>query len=125
MPPHPQIPREEPVHDILAAEAFAVPAPDPTLGEAKPHDVLAAEEFAMPAPDPTLHHPPVVLPTDLTGAADPRDVLAAEEFAMPAPPPHPGGVPASAARASWGRTVVAGVAAVVGVRVVTRALRRR
>jgi hypothetical protein len=66
-----------------------------------------------------------VLPTDLTGAADPRDVLAAEEFAMPAPPPHPGGVAAADARASWARTVVAGAAAFVGVRMVARALRRR
>ena len=57
--------REEPPHDILAAEAFAVPAPDPRLrprhdlrlpgdpaGIAEPHDILAAEEFAMPAPEP-------------------------------------------------------------------------
>jgi hypothetical protein len=123
--PEPQIPHEEPVHDVLAAEAFAVPAPDPSLGDAAAHDVLAAEEFAMPAPDPTLHHPPVVLPTDLTGAADPRDVLAAEEFAMPAPPPHPGGGVARGARASWGRTAVAGAAAFVGLRVVARKLRRR
>ncbi len=53
---------EEPAHDILAAEAFAVPAPDPALrrrvvlpddptGVAEPHDILAAEEFAMPAPE--------------------------------------------------------------------------
>jgi hypothetical protein len=49
------------------------------------HDVLAAEAFAMPAPDPTLHHGPVVLPEDPTGIAEPHDVLAAEEFPMPAP----------------------------------------
>jgi hypothetical protein len=53
------------------------------------HDILAAEEFAMPAPDPTIHHGPVVLPDDLTGAQEPRDVLVAEEFALPAGPPHP------------------------------------
>jgi hypothetical protein len=47
------------------------------------HDVLAAEAFAMPAPDPRLHHGPVVLPDDPTGIAEPHDVLAAEEFAMP------------------------------------------
>ena len=52
----------EPAHDILAAEAFAVPAPDPRLrlglvlpddpvGIPEPHDILAAEEFAMPAPE--------------------------------------------------------------------------
>ncbi len=114
-----------PAHDVLAAEMYAVPAPDPQLLDAEAHDVLAAEEFAVPAPDPTLHHPPVVLPGDLTGAAEARDVLAAEEFAMPAPPPHPGGVVARRARASWGRTALAGAAAFVGVRAVARALRRR
>jgi hypothetical protein len=50
------------------------------------HDVLAAEAFAVPAPDPSLHHGPVVLPDDPTGIAEPHDVLAAEEFAMPAAP---------------------------------------
>jgi hypothetical protein len=49
------------------------------------HDVLAAEAFAMPAPDPDLHHGPVLLPEDPTGVPEPHDVLAAEEFAMPAP----------------------------------------
>ena len=49
------------------------------------HDILAAEEFAVPAPDPSLHHQPVVLPDDPSGIAEPHDVLAAEEFAMPAP----------------------------------------
>jgi hypothetical protein len=47
-------------------------------------DVLAAEEFGVPAPDPALHHEKLELPTDLVGE-EPRDVLAAEEFAMPAP----------------------------------------
>jgi hypothetical protein len=55
-----------------------IPAEEPA------HDVLAAEEFAMPAPDPSLHHGPVRLPDDPTGIAEPHDVLAAEEFAMPA-----------------------------------------
>ncbi len=51
-----------------------------------PHDILAAEEFGVPAPDPALHHHgPVILPADPTGIAGPHDVLAAEEFAMPAP----------------------------------------
>lgn len=60
--PETRPPADEPAHDILAAEAFAVPAPDPVRGEAvslpddpagipEPHDILAAEEFAMPAPD--------------------------------------------------------------------------
>ena len=47
-------------------------------------DVLAAEAFAVPAPDPSLHPRPVVLPDDPTGIEEPHDVLAAEEFAMPA-----------------------------------------
>ena len=67
------------------------------------HDVLAADEFAVPAPDPELHHHgPVELPDDPTGVAEPHDVLAAEEFPMPAPPSgapmgsladRPGGLP--------------------------------
>jgi hypothetical protein len=47
-------------------------------------DVLAAEEFAVPAPDPALHHEALNLPPDLT-PDEPHDVLAAEEFAMPSP----------------------------------------
>jgi hypothetical protein len=57
------------------------PAEDPA------HDVLAAEAFAMPAPDPVLHHGPVRLPEDPTGIEEPHDVLAAEEFPMPASRP--------------------------------------
>jgi hypothetical protein len=50
------------------------------------HDVLAAEEFGVPAPDPDLHHHgPVALPEDPTGIVEPHDILAAEEFALPAP----------------------------------------
>ena len=48
------------------------------------HDVLAAEEFGVPAPDPVLRHQPVTLPGDPTGIAEAHDVLAAEEFAIPA-----------------------------------------
>jgi hypothetical protein len=51
------------------------------------HDVLAAEEFGVPAPDPSLHHGPITLPEDPSGIVEPHDVLAAEEFAMPAPLP--------------------------------------
>jgi hypothetical protein len=47
-------------------------------------DVLAAEEFGVPAPDPALTPEELDLPGDLVGDK-PRDVLAAEEFAMPAP----------------------------------------
>lgn len=76
----------EPVSDVLAAEEFGVPAPDPLVRRqaARPTDVLAAEEFGVPAPDPGLHHEHLVLPEDLVGN-EPRDILAAEEFAMPAP----------------------------------------
>ena len=52
------------------------------------HDVLAAEAFAVPAPDPNLRHEHVVLPEDPSGIAEPHDILAAEEFAMPAVPPR-------------------------------------
>ncbi len=55
----------------------------------RPHDVLAAEMYAVPAPDPILQHGPLAVPGDLTGSAEPRDVLAAEEFPMPAPPERP------------------------------------
>jgi hypothetical protein len=56
-------------------------------GEERPHDILAAEEFAVPAPDPGLHHrDPVELPPDPTGIPEPHDVLAAEEFPIPAVP---------------------------------------
>jgi hypothetical protein len=68
------------------------------------HDVLAAEEFAVPVPDPVLRHDPVALPDDPTGIAEPHDVLAAEEFAMPAPAAvRRSGHPASPGRlAAWG-----------------------
>ena len=49
-------------------------------------DVLAAEAFAVPAADPWLHPHPITLPEDPTGIPEPHDVLAAEDFAMPAPP---------------------------------------
>ena len=56
----------------------------------RPHDVLAAEEFALPAPDPRLHYRPLRLPEDPAGIAEPHDVLAAEEFALPASATIPG-----------------------------------
>lgn len=52
--------------------------------EVPPTDVLAAEEFGVPAPDPALRPEDLDLPEDLVGGEE-RDVLAAEEFAMPAP----------------------------------------
>lgn len=60
-------------------------SPETPAGADPPHDILAAEEFAVPAPDPELHHrDPVRLPDDPTGIAEPHDVLAAEEFPIPA-----------------------------------------
>jgi hypothetical protein len=87
------------------------------------HDVLAAEEFALPVPDPSITHPPVVLPADPSGIAEPHDVLAAEEFALPASPPHPG-LPAMAAPRRGARAGGA-ILAVVGLLMVGRVLRRR
>ena len=40
-----------------------MPVTEPeTPAEEPAHDVLAAEAFAVPAPDPKLRHGPVVLP---------------------------------------------------------------
>ena len=69
-------------------QAAAIPA-EPNASE-QPHDVLAAEEFAMPAPEAARREGPVVLPPDPAGPdEEPHDVLAAEQFAMPAPRPRP------------------------------------
>ena len=66
--------------------------PEKTPEEAA-HDILAAEAFAVPSSDPSLRHRPIALPDDPSGIAEPHDVLAAQEFAMPAPrgAPEPGG----------------------------------
>lgn len=69
-----------------------------TPAEEPAHDVLAAEAFAMPGPDPELAHGPVTLPEDPTGIQAPHDILAAEEFAMPAVTPHECEAAASRAR---------------------------
>jgi len=82
------------------------------------HDVLAAEAFAVPAPDPSLRHQQVVLPDDPSGIAQPHDILAAEEFAMPAASPR-FRAPAAPGAARARRTVagaVAGLLALVGRR---------
>jgi hypothetical protein len=50
-----------------------------------PVDVLAAEEFGVPAPDPALRPEHLVLPSDSGADEPPHDVLAAEAFAMPSP----------------------------------------
>ena len=85
-------PRDEPAHNVLAAEVFGVPAADPVLHEAHEaaHDVLAAEVFGVPAADPVLH--------EAHEAA--HDVLAAEVFGVLAADPalhHGSGLPATQA----------------------------
>ncbi|MBV9805497.1 MAG: hypothetical protein JO130_20040 [Solirubrobacterales bacterium] len=87
------------------------------------HDVLAAEAFAVPTADPSLRHEPIALPEDPSGIVEPHDVLAAEEFAMPAPrsPVSPAGAAGIAARAAT--PVRIGALAVVAL-LVRRALRR-
>src|SRR5581483_8496987 len=77
--------------------------------DAEAHDVLAAEAFAVPAPDPQLRHDPVVLPEDPTGIPEPHDILAAEEFPMPSARPHAARRPGEGAGA--GRIGVVALAA--------------
>jgi hypothetical protein len=91
-----------------------------TSAEEPAHDILAAEAFAVPTPDPSLHHQPVVLPEDPSGIAEPHDVLAAEEFAMPAGRRSTQSGAPPAARA-WRAGVVAGALGLL----VARLLRRR
>jgi hypothetical protein len=50
---------------------------DTPSAEEPAHDVLAAEEFAMPAPDP-----PHAVPEDPSGIPEPHDVLAADEYPL-------------------------------------------
>jgi hypothetical protein len=88
-------------------------------GEEPARDVLAAEEFAVPAPDPALRPDPIALPDDPTGIAEPHDVLAAEQFAMPVGPDRPGRL---SSRRSPGR---AGWAAIALLLVFLRRRRRR
>src|SRR5437763_9570136 len=89
--------------------------------EAEPaHDVLAAEAFAVPASDPDLRHRPVVLPEDPTGIPEPHDILAAEEFPMPSARRGPGSGPSARSRAARR----GGLAAAAGV-LVGAVLRRR
>ena len=60
----------------------------------EPHDVLAAEEFGVPAPDPLLQDespaPVPEDPDDPEGQAPPHDVLAGEEFPIPGGTGHNG-----------------------------------
>lgn len=90
-----------------------------------PHDVLAAEAFAFPAPDPRLHHGPLHVPEDPTGIAEPHDVLAAEEFALPVPTPSRMAAAGGHSEARHrGLRLVAGVgAALLAARLVRRRFR--
>jgi hypothetical protein len=97
-----------------------IPPKDPA------HDVLAAEAFALPSSDPTLRHQPITLPDDPSGIAEAHDVLAAEEFAMPAPrgsSESGGGALARASEAASPKRV--GIVAVVVALVALIVLRRR
>jgi len=96
-----------------------------TPAEESAHDVLAAEAFAMPGPDPALQHGPLRLPDDPTGISEPHDVLAAEEFPMPAVPQRAGlGLVQPAD--SYRRAVIGAVlAGLIVLALLSRALRRR
>jgi hypothetical protein len=103
-----------------AADKFHSPPP-----EDEAHDVLAAEAFAVPTADPSLSHNPIKLPDDPSGIAEPHDVLAAEEFAMPATR-DPSTTAGPAARiAATARSPVRMAALAATVLTVLRALRRR
>jgi hypothetical protein len=116
MPKIPSEPADGP-HDVLAAEEFVVPAPDPGLHVDRPHDVLAAEEFELGAADPALHHGRVTPPPDPSGIAEPHDVLAAEEFALPAgPSPVPAGRSGGVKPGSWTAVAMRGPRADGGAR---------
>lgn len=88
------------------------------------HDILAAEAFGVPAADPELHHGPVTLPEDPTGIPEAHDILAAEEFAMPAPH-HPHAETSLVRRTAGGRGALqVGAALALGF-LLARLLRRR
>jgi len=93
--------------------------------EDEPHDILAAEAFALPAPDPSLHHGPVVLPDDPTGISEPHDVLAAEEFAMPAVARIEGNAVVRASQASLRQLALAALAGALAAVLLFRIRRRR
>ena len=102
--------------------------PDPKISAGdEAHDVLAAEAFAVPAADPALRQHPIVLPEDPSGIAEPHDVLAAEEFAMPAAttPPAPSGALALAARQARSPARIAMAGGVAAVALVVLRRRRR
>ena len=92
--------------------------------ENEAHDVLAAEAFAVPSADPSLRHQPITLPDDPTGIAEPHDVLAAEEFAMPAPRGPSSAATAAGIAAKAATPARIGALAAVAL-LLRRALRRR
>ena len=99
--------------------------PEPNASD-RPHDVLAAEQFAMPAPQAAWHpQAPPELPPEPNASDRPHDVLAAEEFAMPAPPPRVSfeSAPTPARRPS--RRHVGAAAAGLGAVLATLLRRRR
>jgi len=93
---------------------------DETRSQREPaHDILAAEAFAVPAADPNLKRDPVALPDDPSGIDEPHDVLAADEFPMPAAQPRTAGGPLARATASpWraGLGAAGALLALVGLR---------
>lgn len=98
----------------------------------EPHDVLAAEEFVVPAPDPLLQHEPLNVPDDPDdpeGESPPHDVLAGEEFPIPAAPGRTGegeGTEPASAGGSGGRSKAkAGVIGAVAVGIAAMVRRRR
>jgi len=101
-------------------EPQAIPA-EPNASE-QAHDVLAAEEFAMPAPEEARHRGPIVLPPEPNPSEEAHDVLAAEEFAMPAPGPRPPFGAKPSQRRSKAVPLLAGMGALALLR---RRLRRR
>jgi|SRR5947209_2266319 hypothetical protein len=103
-------------HESFTSGIIRRVAPSPqTPAEEPAHDVLAAEAFAMPAPDPGLRRGPVVLPDDPTGIQEAHDVLAAEEFAMPAPKGAPGASGPSRAQARRRFAIGGAAAALAGL----------
>jgi hypothetical protein len=105
------------IWDHAAMSEAEIPAAEPA------HDVLAAEAFGVPARDPTLRNEPIQLPDDPTGIVEPHDTLAAEEFAMPAPCGASDGIGSALARRAWAgsaRWIVAG-GLVVGLVLLRRA----
>jgi hypothetical protein len=102
-------------------EPQAIPA-EPNASE-QAHDVLAAEEFAIPAPEEARQRGPIVLPPEPNPSDEPHDVLAAEQFAMPAPEPRPPFADTPAQRRSRAVPVLAGLGVLALLRKRRRARR--